>query len=629
MASAQTLNDKILAHPTIASIASRAPKVVVPKNRAELIELALGGDGDPHFKVSYDVPGRGHILEAEVVHCRNGVAVNYMEEYMRRRDPDSMVIADGLPTDKVRFSDRFGGPFDPVRSSILDWLSGQELLVLPFKAGGEPFGYDALFVGPLNAAFFAAALADLQGTIPTDAVPESFNPKAIIYLAPPFRHTHCNGRQVVVHNRLADLHEVFALNLYPGPSAKKGVYGILLTLGEKEGWITTHCAVAQVVTPYDNVLTIMHEGASGGGKSEMLEYAHRDPDGRLKLGRNLLTDEKLHLTLDRACELRPVTDDMALCHPSIQKENKKLVVVDAENGWFVRVNHITRYGVDPHLERLCIHPKNPLVFLNLDAVPNTTCLIWEHVQDSPGKPCPNPRVILPRQMVPQIVSEPVEVAVRSFGVRTPPCTKEHPSYGIIGLLHLLPPSLAWLWRVVAPRGHSNPSITDSKGMESEGVGSYWPFATGRRVTQANLLLDQFRKFTGTRYTLIPNQHIGAWKVGFMPQWVAREYLARRGGAVFKSDQLRAARSPLLGYALFSMELEGVQIPHWFLEVNTQPEVGDAAYDAGARILFDFFRRELEPYLKESDLDPLGRKIIDCCLSGGSVRDFEKLIPTTS
>ncbi len=27
-----------------------------------------------------------------------------------------------------------------------------------------------------------------------------------------------------------------------------------------------------------------------------------------------------------------------------------------------------------------------------------------------------------------------------------------------------------------------------------------------------------------------------------------------------------------------------------------------------------------------DLDPLGKQIIDCCLSGGKVDDYEKLIP---
>jgi hypothetical protein len=74
---------------------------------------------------------------------------------------------------------------------------------------------------------------------------------------------------------------------------------------------------------------------------------------------------------------------------------------------------------------------------------------------------------------------PVEVDVRSFGVRTPACTKENPSYGILGLFHILPPALAWLWRLVAPRGFNNPSIIDSIEMTSEGVGSYWPFATGK------------------------------------------------------------------------------------------------------------------------------------------------------
>jgi hypothetical protein len=33
-----------------------------------------------------------------------------------------------------------------------------------------------------------------------------------------------------------------------------------------------------------------------------------------------------------------------------------------------------------------------------------------------------------------------------------------------------------------------------------------------------------------RHIICPNQHIGAWQVGFMPQWIAREYLARRGVA---------------------------------------------------------------------------------------------------
>ena len=68
-------------------------------------------------------------------------------------------------------------------------------------------------------------------------------------------------------------------------------------------------------------------------------------------------------------------------------------------------------------------------------------------------------------------------------------------------------------------------------MKSEGVGSYWPFATGLRVTQANLLLRQIVVCPKTLNVLIPNQHIGAYKIGFMSEWVAREYLARHNGEI--------------------------------------------------------------------------------------------------
>jgi hypothetical protein len=380
----------------------------------------------------------------------------------------------------------------------------------------------------------------------------------------------------------------------------------------------------QVITPYENKLTICHEGASGGGKSEMLEHIHRQRDGRLLLGHNLVSGDDRHLVMPRTCDLRPVTDDMALCHPSIQKANGKLTLVDAESAWFVRVNHITRYGTDPHLEEVTIRPPEPLLFLNIDAAPGSTALIWEHIEDAPGEACPNPRVIVPRRIVPDVVDGPVTVDIRSFGVRTPPCTMEKPSYGIIGLFHILPPALAWLWRLVAPRGHANPSVVGSEAMSSEGVGSYWPFATGRRVDQANLLLEQILSTPRVRYILCPNQHIGAWRVGFMPQWIAREYLARRGGARFTPEQVMPAPCPLLGYSLRKLMVEGQTIGNWFLRVETQPEVGEEAYNRGALILQEFFERQLRKFL-EDDLHPLGRKIIDCCLADGSLTDYCSLI----
>lgn len=608
--------------PDAAAVLARAPRVVVPATLAELTSLAAGGSsGSLQVEVAYDVPGKGRVVEAIVARVRNGISANYVEPYMRRRDPDCMTIADDLPTDKPRFAERFGREFGPIRQETMAWLATQELAVFGFHAGGDKLGIDALVIAPANAGFFAMGLAVLQQFIPLAEIPAAFSPRLILYVAPPFRHTHFDGRQMVVHARSTALHEIFAYNLYPGPSAKKGVYGALITTAERDGWVVAHCSTVQVVTPYDNVLTIMHEGASGGGKSEMLEQAHRELDGRLLLGRNVVTGEERHLQIPRLCELNPVTDDMALCHRQLQTGDGYLRVADAETGWFVRVNHIDRYGVDPHLEGLTAKPPEPLLFLNIDAVPGSRALIWEHTHDAPGKPCPNPRVILPRSIIPKIVNDTVAVDVRSIGVRTPPCTAEKPTYGIFGMFHVLPPALAWLWRLVAPRGHSNPSIVDTGGMSSEGVGSYWPFATGRQTVQANLLLDQILATPKTLFVITPNQHVGAWSTGFMPQWIAREYLARRGHAPFKPGQIQPARCPLLGYAMYSLTVEGTSIPRWFLEVNTQPEVGDEAYDQGAAILGKFFHEQLRGFL-EPDLHPLGRQIIDCCLQNGSVTDYE-------
>ena len=107
-----------------------------------------------------------------------------------------------------------------------------------------------------------------------------------------------------------------------------------------------------------------------------------------------------------------------MCHPDVQNGYGYLRAYDAEQAWFVRVDHIDRYGTDPHLEELTVHPPEPLMFLNLRGVPDATCLIWEHTEDAPGRPCPNPRVILPRRFVPNVLNETVEVMIRNFGVRT-------------------------------------------------------------------------------------------------------------------------------------------------------------------------------------------------------------------
>ena len=145
------------------------------------------------------------------------------------------------------------------------------------------------------------------------------------------------------------------------------------------------------------------------------------------------------------------------------------------------------------------------------------------------------------------------------------------------------------------------------------------------VDQANLLLDQIVNTPRTRYVLIPNQYIGAYKVGFNAQWIAREYLARKGGANFKENQIVESRSPLLGYALRKLRINGQDIPEGMLQTDLQLGIGEETYDKGAKILRDFFMKELKKF-DTPELNPLGRKIIKCFMDNGSVSEYLDLIP---
>lgn len=85
-----------------------------------------------------------------------------------------------------------------------------------------------------------------------------------------------------------------------------------------------------------------------------------------------------------------------------------------------------------------------------------------------------------------------------------------------------------------------------------------------------MLLKQIINTPRTTFTLVPNQNIGAWKVGFKPQLLMREYLTRRGAAKLRTDQYQASRCPLLGYELNYLTLEGSKIPSRFLKAYNQP-----------------------------------------------------------
>ena len=603
--------------------------ICYPETKDELIEMCFGPTHSSKYDVVYQIPGQGTFKEAEVIRCKNGPVANFMEDYMRRRDPDCMRIGDDLPTDKPRFKDVYGYEFTDLRKETMEWFKTQQVILLPFHAGGKYYGYDAVMVCPMNAAFFALSLANMQGFVSIYDVPETFKPRGIIYVAPPFRITHFKGRQVVVHQRSEGLHEVFSFNLYPGPSAKKGVFSMLIDIGENEGWITNHASAAVLESPYENEVVFMHEGASGGGKSEMLEEVHKEEDGRLLIGTHLVSGEKYYMTIGETCKISPIADDMILAHKDFQNDSGHLVIEDAEDGWFLRMDGDNYYGNSPAYERISIHPPEPLEFFNMDGTPGATCLIWEHVIESNGKPCSNPRVIIPREIIDNIYpgNQPVEVNVRSFGVRMPPSTENAPNYGVMGMVQFVPASLAWLWRLISPRGFKNPSIADSgagSGLKAEGVGSYWPFATGKKVTQANLLLHQMIDTPNTLNVLIPNQHIGAYHIGFMGEWITREYLARHNGTV-RMKHLVPARCPLFGYAIDEMKLDGQYVRQTFLRPELQSKLGEEGYDAGAKILTDFFKEQLKQFLTD-DLDPLGREIIELCMNDAPLEEYLRVTP---
>lgn len=82
---------------------------------------------------------------------------------------------------------------------------------------------------------------------------------------------------------------------------------------------------------------------------------------------------------------------------------------------------------------------------------------------------------------------------------------------------------------------------------------------------------------------------------------------------------------MFGYALSELVIDGQSIRQTFLRPETQSRLGTDGYDQGAKILNDFFQKELRQYLTD-ELDPLGRAIIECCLQNGALEDYCKLTP---
>src|SRR5208337_534275 len=83
----------------VREVLSAAPLIQIPENRNQLLDWALGrttgstdwrlGNRDDHgfHEATFHVPGQGRVVEAIVTKARNGLAVNFPDPAMRRRDP--------------------------------------------------------------------------------------------------------------------------------------------------------------------------------------------------------------------------------------------------------------------------------------------------------------------------------------------------------------------------------------------------------------------------------------------------------------------------------------------------------------------------------------------------------------
>ena len=88
--------------PQVREALAAAPLVQTPENRTQLLDWSLGrptgstdwrlGNRDDHgvHEATCYVPGHGRIIEAVITKARNGLAVNFPDPAMRRRDPDAL-----------------------------------------------------------------------------------------------------------------------------------------------------------------------------------------------------------------------------------------------------------------------------------------------------------------------------------------------------------------------------------------------------------------------------------------------------------------------------------------------------------------------------------------------------------
>jgi hypothetical protein len=256
------------------------------------------------------------------------------------------------------------------------------------------------------------------------------------------------------------LHELFSLQPLPGPQRQEGHLRRAAAMGEQEGWITAHCSTVQVVTPYDN--TDHHARGRQRRRQERDARAGAPRAGRPPAPRREPGHRRAQAPPPpRACDLHPVTDDMALCPPTTRAGRvRKLTLIDAEDAWFIRVNHITATAPTRTSSALTISPPEPA------AVPEHRRQARQHGPDlgahrgRAGRALPEPARRGAARTCPTSSASP-SPSTSAASACAPAVHARAAELRHHGPAHVLPPALAWLWRLVAPRGHANPSASST------------------------------------------------------------------------------------------------------------------------------------------------------------------------
>ena len=119
-----------------------------------------------------------------------------------------------------------------------------------------------------------------------------------------------------------------------------------------------------------------------------------------------------------------------------------------------------------------------------------------------------------------------------------------------------------------------------------------------------------------------------YRIGFAGEWIAREYLARRGGVV--REETAGTWRKMSAVWLFAGRNEN----RWADDPSEVPatgtavasKLGEEGYDKGAKIITDFFKEELEQYTTCRSWTRWEERSIELCMNDAPLEAYLELTP---